>query len=557
MANRHYQAVIVGSGFGGSVLAYNLARAKLSVLVLERGKDYPPNSFPRSPWAMRKNFWDPSNQLFGLYNVWSFKGSAAVVSSGLGGGSLIYANVLIRKDAAWFDGWPITREDLDPHYSRVEQMMNVQPYPSETAPFHYTPKSRELQAAAARVGYPAIALNLAVSFRQKPMITPGDPGPGNPAVVGEPIFETHRNLHGRTRSTCRLCGECDMGCNYGSKNTLDFNYLTEAQREGAEICTLCEVKSFKPRAGLAGYEVTYVRHAGEQDAKVEPETINISCDRLILAAGTFGTTYLLLANRKAFPRLSKALGSKYSTNGDDLAFITRAKRPLLPDYGPVITTAIRYPDTLDGKGDVGRGFYVEDGGNPYLLSWLVELSGVSSLARRAIRFAWIRIKFLLGFSRTTSMGYALSKLIGPTDRSGRAMPVLVMGRDVPTGRLTLKRGVLDCSWSVKGSRDYYDRVAKELKSLAQAMGATYEENPDYRWNFQQVLTAHPLGGCPMGKTEAEGVVDTWGRVFGYPGMYVADGSAMPGPVGPNPSLTIAAFADRVANGIIKELPHQP
>src|ERR671932_1674257 len=122
----HFDAVIVGSGFGGSVMAYRLAKAGLRVCLLERGKAYPPNSFPRAPYDLGRNFWDPSEGMYGMYNVWSFKGSGALVSSGLGGGSLIYANILIRKDEKWFvragtpgqDGedWPVTRAQLDPHY---------------------------------------------------------------------------------------------------------------------------------------------------------------------------------------------------------------------------------------------------------------------------------------------------------------------------------------------------------------------------------------------------------------------------------------------------------
>jgi cholesterol oxidase len=125
-----------------------------------------------------------------------------------------------------------------------------------------------------------------------------------------------------------------------------------------------------------------------------------------------------------------------------------------------------------------------------------------------------------------------------------------MGRDCPDGRLFLSDEYLDCDWSVKGSQDYYDRVERELHRIAEALNAKYEDNPAFRWNFHQVLTAHPLGGCPMGKDERDGVVNACGEVFNYPNLFVADGSVMPGPVGPNPSLTIAALADRFAEHII-------
>jgi cholesterol oxidase len=141
MKQEHFDAVIVGSGFGGAVTAYRLAEAGMKVCLLERGKVYPPGSFPRSPHKMKDNFWDPSEGLYGLFNIWSFKGLEAVISSGLGGGSLIYANVLIRKDEKWFvkedlhkggyEYWPVTRDDLEPHYDQVEKMLNAQRYPFE------------------------------------------------------------------------------------------------------------------------------------------------------------------------------------------------------------------------------------------------------------------------------------------------------------------------------------------------------------------------------------------------------------------------------------------
>jgi len=325
---------------------------------------------------------------------------------------------------------------------------------------------------------------------------------------------------------------------------------------------LSQVETFAQRGDRNGYDVTFIAHDPanlegkhlDKQQKRTLERITISCERLILAAGTMGTTFLLLSNRSNFRDLSPALGSRFSTNGDDLAFFLNAKGELRPDFGPVITTAIRYPDSLDGNGDEGRGFYVEDGGNPYLLSWMAELSGVFGFIRRALRFLWLSVLYRLGMSRTTDMGYRFAKLIGQCRRSNNSMPVLVMGRDVPSGMFTLKNGILDCDWTFAASKQYYDRVSRELKRLAEAIDARYAANPVWRFDFQRVLTAHPLGGCPMGRSPQDGVVNEWGEAFGYPGLYVADGSVMPGPVGPNPSLTIAAFADRVADGIIKNLP---
>src|SRR5438067_2331546 len=198
-AQDHFDAVVVGSGFGGSVTAFRLAEAGQRVCLLERGRPYPPGSFPRSPAAMSRNFWDPSEGLYGMFDVWSFSGIDALVSSGLGGGSLIYANVMLRKDEHWFahdDGeyWPIDRADLELHYDRCERMLAVQKYPLAHQPYSSTAKTRAFEAAARRRGYDWFLPDLAVTFANE----------GDPPVPGEPIREAEPNLHGRTRYTCRL-----------------------------------------------------------------------------------------------------------------------------------------------------------------------------------------------------------------------------------------------------------------------------------------------------------------------------------------------------------------
>lgn len=560
-----FDAVVVGSGFGASVAAFRLAEAGQRVCVLERGRPYPPGSFPRDPRGMAANLWDPGAGLHGLFDVWSFRGLESMVSSGLGGGSLIYANVLIRKDEHWFvneelpnggyERWPIDRALLDPHYDAVLAGLGAQRYPFDLQPYSQTPKTIAMRDAAEALGLDWLLPELAVSFANA----------GQPAVPGQALHEAQPNLHDRDRTTCRLCGECDVGCNYGAKNTLDYTYLSRAKDSGAEIRTLCEVRAIAPLdgpgGGTSGYLVTYVTHRPSADGTPVPTrdlpTVTLKARRVIVGAGTFGSTYLMLKNRSAFPLIGSALGTRFSGNGDLLTFLTKARRRVAGQYvsrsldasmGPVITSAIRMPDQADGIGTTGRGFYIEDGGNPSFLDWIVEAGGAVQLAGRAASFLARRVVANLRGNPRANISADLSRMLGDGRSSSASLPLLAMGRDVPDGMMRLRNGALELDWTAKASDQYFDRVEETMQRLATVLGATMLNTP--LWLFKRVITVHPLGGCPMAAEARDGVVGADGQVFNYPGLYIVDGSTMPGPVGPNPSLTIAAFADHVADGII-------
>ena len=226
-------------------------------------------------------------------------------------------------------------------------------------------------------------------------------------------------------------------------------------------------------------------------------------------------------------------------------------RRLDPSFGPVITSAIRVGDTLDGDGPQGRGFYIEDAGIPYLFSWISELKGIPGTVARGLKFLKMRLKYRTGLNNDANLSAEISNLLGPADTSKSSFPLIAMGRDFANGRLSLNGDLLECDWTRKKSRAYFDRVRRTGDAIAQALNGKYIDTPSYRY-LHQVLTAHPLGGCPMGSTANDGVVNSYGEVFGYPGLYVVDGSVMPGPVGPNPSLTIAAISDRAADHIIDQ-----
>jgi cholesterol oxidase len=507
-----FDVVVVGSGFGGSVVACRLAQVGASVVVLERGQPWPPGSFPRTPRQWRGALWAPRQGRHGLFEYHHFKGLDALTASGLGGGSLIYANVMLRKDPATFaaDGLPLDPGQLSAHYDAVEEMQRAVRYPWADR----TPKTRALLDAARQAGLRAERPPLAVAFGERP---------------GEPFADD--NLHGAPRETCRLCGACDVGCQYGAKHTVDFTYLSAAVSAGASVHSCCEAHTLV-RADGGGWRVRYRQHVAARDG--HPEHLldpvagaerEIRADRVVVAAGTFGSTGLLLRNRAALPGLSRRLGRGFSGNGDLLMFLRRADRYLDPATGPVITASVSVPDV---ESPSGRGFLVQDAGAPAFSEWLWQGLELPGDLWRAIRRR------------------APAEAFGTARASAAMMPLLGMGRDVPGGRMELRGDELVLTWRGTASRAYFEGLEATARRLGEALGGRV-----FRLGgpLARLVSVHPLGGCAMGRGAEDGVVDSRGRVFGCDGLYVADGSILPGPVGVNPSMTIAALAERIAEGM--------
>ncbi len=270
----------------------------------------------------------------------------------------------------------------------------------------------------------------------------------------------------------------------------------------------------------------------------------------------------MLRNRAGLPAALEPLGYGFSGNGDLLTFAMRAKqdghpRVLEQAIGPVITSAIRIPDALDGQPvpdwlGQGRGFYLEDAGAPAFASWMLELLEEPETIVREIPKVWHYAMSLLHGPRHSEVGDMAAALLGNCDLSAGGLPLLGMGRDIPNGRLRLRGDdLLELDWDKEGaSAAYYDRVRELSRRVAHELGGEFLDNPI--WHENRVITVHSLGGCRMGRNEHEGVVDAYGNVFGCPGLHIADGSVMPGPVGANPSLTIAALADRFADAILEQ-----
>jgi cholesterol oxidase len=533
------KVAVIGSGFGGAVAACRLAESKqFDVHVLERGARYGRNAFPRRPDQIQEAFWDPDDGLFGLFEYHAFEHSGidVVSASGLGGGSLIYANVLYRMPAEFFAAWPggITRVQLDPYYARVLAMLEARPYPIDEpgSPYRATPKTLALAEAVAKIssdphGHPAMRMewpDLAIQF-------------------GPRVGEERANAQGIMQTTCVMCGECVIGCNIHAKNTLDLTYLARAEHHGATLHTWCEVQDVRP-GNHGRYTVTY----GDPRTK---ETCSKDYDLVIVAAGSLGSTRLLLQGRQHFPQLSQTLGTRWSANGDLLGFVMQTDWPVYPTQGPVITGAIRVE-----AGGYADGFptamWIEDGGFPRLLAWYI----LGQVSGKRPHWAMLRgvygyLKGLLGLRRESNIGNDLSPFIPDSRLITHVLPLLGMGRDLATGRITLKsrgahrRACLHLDWSVNQSALHYERLHHSMQRIATALGGRFVESP--LGLLHRYISVHPLGGCPMGDSATTGVVDArTAQVFGYDGLYIMDGSIMPMAIGPNPALTIAALAEMYA-----------
>jgi cholesterol oxidase len=521
-----YEAIVVGSGFGGAVAACRLAQAGVDLAVLERGRRFEPGSFPRPPRAylgsvaLRHDVmsWHQG----GAYDVKGLNDVLVVQAAGFGGGSLIYANVQMRPPPDVFDdGWPrgYSRAALNPYYDLVAHMLDVRPVEPDPATGELPPKTRLMEEATTRLGRRAqfFRPNIAVRFE----------GAGEPPTP---------NKFGALQSGCLHCGECDIGCNVGAKNTLDLNYLAVAESMGADVGTECEVMRIAPNED--GFEVVF-RDPGRHDREG-----TVTARKVFLCLGAVNTTELLLRCRdqyRTLPRLSSRLGSGYSANGDFLALGIGPSPPFGATHGPTITTACIF-DQRDG--DRRTWFAVEDGGYTTYLAPLLPVLSPARLAR------------LLGRELEGRLAHHAEAFGSLLEQEGDSTAILlVMGRDSANGRIELTRPHhrLHVRWDTPGNLALYAAETAACRELVTALGGRLALAPNWRF-LGQPNAVHNLGGCCMGEAEGDGVVDSEGRAFGYPGLHVLDGGIIPVAVGANPSHTIAAVAERCVEAAIRRQP---
>ena len=520
-----FDYVVVGSGFGGSVSAMRLAEKGYRVAVLERGRRFQDSDFAKTSWNLPRYLWAPSIGCYGILQISAFRNVFVLHGSGVGGGSLGYANVLMEPDEAAFDS-PAWKKPVDwgrelrPHYATAKRMLGVTDNP------RLGPADQVLRQIAGELGQ-------AESFRPVPVGTFF----GKPGEEGREVADPYFGGEGPARSGCQHCGACMVGCRHNSKNTLPKNYLYFAERHGAEIIPEATVRDIRPLKGLeadgARYEVVFHRTTGW----IHPDREPLRARNVIVAAGSLGSLRLLFRCRdgtRSLPQISRRLGDMVRTNNEALLGSVARKADVDYSKGIAITSIfhadpvttiepVRYPAGSSAMRLLG-GPMIESGSLP---SRLVQ--SVMGVARQPGDF--LRTHVLPGWAERTTIILVMQW----EDNRIRLRP----GRSVFTG---LRRDLVsepDPEATIPSKLAIGHDVTRTFaeRTGGIAMGSINEGL------FNIPITAHILGGAPFGRNAEEGVIDADCQVHGYPGLYVIDGSIMPANPGVNPSLTITALAE--------------
>jgi len=531
-----YDYVIIGSGFGGSVSAMRLIEKGYSVLVLERGRRYNDQDFPSTNWIFWKFLWLPPLRCFGMLQISPFREFWALHYSGVGGGSLGYANVIMRPSDHHFSNpawkYPVDwKAVLQPHYETARRILR--PVPNQA----YWPSDHVIKDIAddLGMGHTFSPAQVSVYF--------GEEG----VEVPDPYFDGQ----GPPRKGCIQCGGCMIGCRYNAKNTLVKNYLYFAEKWGAVVWPECEAADICPlqagQADGARYEVIYNRPS----AWLRKPSRRVRARNVVLSAGTLGTLRLLYRCRditRSLPRLSPRLGDMVRTNSETILGV--ASRDLKTDYSKGLAiTSIFQPDEVTTIEPVRY----PDGSSllRYLSAPLVE-SGEKPLARFLKMLGKI-IRHPIDFAITHIFpGWAYRSTILLVMQTRDSHFRLRLGRSF----LTLFRRALVSSMDGNGRASAKIEIGyKVTYEFARRMrGIPAGTVPEALLNAP--MTAHLLGGCPFGQDDQEGVIDLHCQVHNYPGLYVIDGTIMPANPGVNPSLTITAMAE-YAMSHIPPKPGQP
>ncbi|AKU95950.1 putative cholesterol oxidase [Labilithrix luteola] len=516
MADFDYDFAIVGSGFGGSVSALRLTEKGYRVAVLEMGKRWRKEDFPRTNWDLKKSIWRPWLGMYGILQMTIVKDAFFLHGAGVGGGSLVYANTLLVppdeafRDPRWVGmDW---KTELAPHYQTAMRMLGAieSPVVMET--------DEMLESVAEDMGRGGTFKRATVG------VYFGESG----KTVPDPFF----GGEGPERTGCVLCGGCMVGCRYGAKNTLDQNYLYLAEKRGTTIVPETRVVDVRPLEG-GGYELTLERSTGWTHPR---HTLRVR--GVVVSGGSYGSVNLLMRckERGSLGKLSGQLGRYLRTNSEAILGVRSRRDDVDYSRGIAITSGVfvddkthievvRYSAGSDALAPLATVLTDGGGSVPRWLRWIGEvLRHPLQFLRSTVPFGWAKRTAILLVMQPVDnhLRYRLrrrwywpfSKKLDSDRGDGPPAPVYI-----PVANLVAKK-------------------------MAAKMGNGVPQSGLLEVLFGKATTAHVLGGCPIGQSPDDGVVDTKSRAFGYEDLYVVDGSIIPANLGVNPSLTITAMAEQ-------------
>jgi cholesterol oxidase len=515
----HYDVLVIGSGFGGSVSALRLTEKGYTVGVLEAGARFEDGDFPKTSFDAKRWLFAPAAGMYGIQRIDMVKDCLILAGAGVGGGSLVYANTLYEpldafyRDPSWarITDW---KSELAPYYDQAKRMLGVVENPL------HTPSDEVMQQVAEDMG-------VGHTFRHTPV---GVFFGGPDATAGEEVADPFFGGAGPARNACLNCGECMTGCRHNAKNTLVKNYLHLAEQAGAVVHPLTTVTRVRPRDG-GGYEVT----ARWTKAKLSRRTAvaTFTADQVVFSAAALGTQKLLhqLKGEGHLPHVSDRLGALTRTNSEAILGAVAGDRSVDYTRGVAITSSF-HPDEVTHVEPVRYG----RGSNAMALLQTVLADDVpgTSRVRTWLRELWAQRRHARD----------LYDLRHWSERAVIALVMQSLDNSITTVGVKGRLG-----WRMSSKQGHgapnptyipvaYDAVRRVADLIDGTPGGTIGEP------FNRPMTAHFIGGCTIGDSPQTGVVDPWQRLYGHDGLHVVDGSAISANLGVNPSLTITAQAER-------------
>lgn len=506
-----YDYIVIGSGFGGSVASLRLVEKGYKVLTLEQGKRFNPEDFPRTNWNLPKYLWVPALRFFGFQKL-SFYSTASILSgTGVGGGSLVYANTLYIPPDDFFSNnewrrYGDWKKILEPFYDRASFMLGRKKYGKMNAEDLVLEEVSKEMDAHATFESVYVGVNL-----------------DGTETESDPYF----NGHGPLRKKCIECGGCMVGCRENAKNTLDRNYLWFAEKMGLQIMPETRVEKITFSDNLYHIETRNITSFFPRKRRV------VKTKGIVVAAGALGTLELLLKQKykyKTLPHLSDRLGFELRTNAETLCAVSGAKEKL--NNGLAITSVfspdphthveiVKYPDNSNAM-KWFFGLSVEGASSSALRTWKLLL--------RTLRHPLLFLKTLFNFKWSTNLVIFL--VMQTADNAMR----MAWKKNIFGGKMKIiNQGHKKVPAYIPVGQEVMERYAAKVSGISQ--------NILLEVLFDRPTTAHILGGCPMADLKEAGVVDKYLKVHGYTDFYITDGSVIQGNIGVNPSLTITSVAE--------------